>query len=255
MTQVNLPDHLSYSSLSCYLQCPLKWKLHYVDRLEPEFITSSLVFGQAIHQSVAAFLESTVTGDLLNADQMTDIARNAWVSGNGNIRYQAKEDENSLMKKTRELLSLYREAWNEEVVVLGVEEGFRFQAEGLPDFVGFIDVIQQMPTGEIVVADLKTASRKPSDFQVRNNDQITAYSLGVESLGFESNTTSYRLDYLMKTAKPELIQYGTGRTGEDKRRFLKMATQVWRAVQQEVWFPKSDWFCTTCFYQSACSAW
>lgn len=255
MIQGNLPDHLSYSSISCYLQCPLKWKLHYVDRLEPEFISSSLVFGQAIHQSVAAFLESTMTGGLLTADHMTDIARNAWVSGNGNIRYQTREDENSLMKKTRELLTLYREAWNQEVIVLGVEEEFHFQAKGLPDFIGFIDTIQQMPSGEIIVVDLKTAGRKPSDFQVRTSDQITAYAIGAEALGFESGSTSYRFDYLMKTAKPELIQYGTERTGEDKRRFLKMATRVWQAVQEEIWFPKSDWFCTTCPYQSVCSAW
>jgi RecB family exonuclease len=159
------------------------------------------------------------------------------------------------MKKTKELLSLYRDQWNDEVIVLGVEEEFHFQIEGLPDFMGFIDTIQQMPTGEIVVVDLKTAARKPSEFQIRNNDQITAYSLGIEALGFVSESTCYRLDYLMKTAKSELVRYGTERTSEDNRRFLKTTSGVWRAIQEEIWFPKPDWYCASCQYQTACAQW
>ena len=49
--QVHLPvlDHVSHSSISCFQQCPLKWKFRYVDKLEEDFKGVALVFGSSVH--------------------------------------------------------------------------------------------------------------------------------------------------------------------------------------------------------------
>ena len=44
--------HLSYSAISTYLTCPLKYKFHYIDQLPPAFTSSSLAFGSSIHEAV-----------------------------------------------------------------------------------------------------------------------------------------------------------------------------------------------------------
>ena len=101
MHTLMLPDHLSYSSISCYLQCPLKWKLHYLDQAQEEFISSSLVFGQAIHESVAAFLNSALTGDRLTPDEMLMVYRNNWNgSADAEIRYSNGETEEKLTQES-----------------------------------------------------------------------------------------------------------------------------------------------------------
>ena len=42
--------HWSYSSLACYLQCPLKYALRYIERAEVERTSASLPFGRAFHE-------------------------------------------------------------------------------------------------------------------------------------------------------------------------------------------------------------
>ena len=103
MNTANLPDHLWYSSISCYLQCPLKWKFHYVDKLPEEFITSGLLFGQAIHESVAAFLNASLSGDSLTHDEMLMVYLNAWRQSNGiEIRCSNGDSEEKLLKKAQD---------------------------------------------------------------------------------------------------------------------------------------------------------
>ncbi len=45
-------DYLSYSAISTYQKCPLRYYFIYVAGLEPEFKSSSLVFGGAIHKAI-----------------------------------------------------------------------------------------------------------------------------------------------------------------------------------------------------------
>jgi putative RecB family exonuclease len=256
--------HLSYSQIQCYITCPLKYRFSYVDGLEPEFTPATLHFGSAMHQAVAAFLNSTLNGDRLTADNMTDVWRAAWRGNGEQIRYFGKEDENLLTKKAGELLSIYHDYWNHDIEVLAVEEFFAFDLaqmvpdslDPLPDFVGYIDSIEKSVTGEITVVDLKTAARKPSLFQIQNNAQLAAYGLGAaKSLGFNPDELKYRLDYLMKTPTPDLISFNTTRNQDDMHRFLKTITMVWRGVKQSVFYPKPDYYCGTCQWQTHCSEW
>ncbi len=256
--------HLSYSQIQCYITCPLKYRFSYVDGLEPEFTPANLRFGSAIHQAVAAFLNSTLNGDMLTADNMMDVWRDAWRTNGQQIRFFGKEDENVLTKKASDLLSIYRDLWNTDTEVLGVEEFFAFDLtemvpddpDSLPDFIGYIDSIEKSPAGEITVVDLKTAVRKPSQFQIQNNGQLAAYGLGaVKSLGFNPDELKYRLDYLMKGPNMDLISFNTTRDENDMRRFIKVITKVWKGINQSIFYPKPDYYCQSCQWQTSCDEW
>src|SRR5271157_5234043 len=56
--------HLSYSQINTYLACPLKYKYHYIDRIEPPFVSSALVFGSCIHEAVGAFYQGCLEDTL-----------------------------------------------------------------------------------------------------------------------------------------------------------------------------------------------
>src|SRR5213594_1227191 len=47
------PRHLSHSRINRYLLCPEQYRLYYVERLRPRTQSASLVFGQAVHMSLA----------------------------------------------------------------------------------------------------------------------------------------------------------------------------------------------------------
>src|SRR5208283_5347179 len=72
--------HLSYSQINMYLTCPLKYKYHYIDHIEPPFVSSALVFGSCIHEAVGAFYQSCLEGDPLSPSQVHDVYRQSWES-------------------------------------------------------------------------------------------------------------------------------------------------------------------------------
>jgi putative RecB family exonuclease len=264
MNTAQLPDHLSYSQIQCYQTCSLKYRFAYVDGLEPEFTAASLHFGTGIHQAVAAFLESVLNADHLTPDNLMDVFRDAWRKPDVKVRYFARESENSLLEKAKELIAIYHSAWDYQTEVLAGEEYFELDLpklvpdnpDPLPSFVGYIDSIEKASTGEITIVDVKTAAKKPSDYVIQNNGQLTGYLLGAtNALGFSPDEITFRLDYLMKTAQPDVVRYQTIRTEKDCRRFLKTITRIWRGINQGVFYPVHDWHCQQCSYSRECSDW
>ena len=83
------------------------------------------------------------------------------------------------------MLTAFREAFDPVTQVLGVEEYFQLGLGDSPPLTGYIDLIEQDRNGRIIIVDLKTASKKPSAMQANQNLQLTAYSLGIQALGFD----------------------------------------------------------------------
>ena len=256
MSNPQLPDHLSYSQINTYLSCPLKYRLHYVDRIEPEFLAASLAFGSGIHEAIAAFYQERLIGDCLRIDQLVDIYRQAWSSREKEgIRYFNGDSAEALLEKAERLLEVFFVRLDPTMSVIGVEEFFQFEIEDCPPLQGYIDLIEYDTDGIATVSDLKTAARKPAASQANQSLQLTCYTLGAAALGFDTNRLNLRLDVLTKTKNPELVRLETTRTDEDRRRFIKLVKHVWNAIEREAFFPKQDWHCSQCQYKTTCASW
>jgi putative RecB family exonuclease len=256
LSNPQLPDHLSYSQINTYLSCPLKYQLHYVDRIKPEFLAASLAFGSGIHEAVAALYQERLIGDCLRIDQLVDIYRQAWINReNENIRFFNGDNFESLLEKAQQLLEVFFFRLDPGMTVIGVEEFFQIEIEDCPPLQGYIDLIEQDQDGTTTIADLKTAARKPPASQADQSLQLICYSLGAQYFGFDPERLNLRLDVLTKTKNPELVRLETTRTDEDRRRFIRLVRHVWNAIEREAFFPKKDWHCSQCCYQTACQKW
>ncbi|MFC1833225.1 RecB family exonuclease [Thermodesulfobacteriota bacterium] len=256
MVTKQLPDHLSYSQINTYMTCPLRYQLHYVEQIPASFTSAGLVFGSAIHEAVGAFYHQYLLGDHLKASQMVDVYRQAWRDREGEgIKFFNGDDAVSLVEKATKLLSVFHEAFDPTVAVLGVEEFFEIELGDMPLLQGYIDLIEQAEGGQITVADLKTAARKPVNGSAHQNLQLTAYSVGVEALGFTPEEVNLRLDVLTKTKNPELVRCETTRTDNERQRFVKLAQHIWNAIEREAFFPKQDWTCKQCAWAEPCAKW
>ncbi len=253
-------DHLSYSQINCYLTCPLKYRFHYIYGLEEEFTSSALIFGAGIHSGIQAYLQSMLEADPLRSDQLLDVYREEWrSSGSRKIRYSARESEESLTNKAHELFTLFVDQYNPAAEVIAVEEAFtvdlnKLAAESptpLPPLTGYIDAI--IKNGSTTLIDYKTSSRKPG--KDVNAMQLVAYSLGAVTLGYDPNELAYRYEYLVKTAKPEFVDYPVRIDEDDRRRFLKIITRVWKAIQSSIFYPNPSYLCASCGYQGHCKEW
>jgi hypothetical protein len=56
-------DYVSWSALSTYRNCPLKYRFRYVDRLPEEFVSAALVFGTGIHTAVEQHFQMMLAGE------------------------------------------------------------------------------------------------------------------------------------------------------------------------------------------------
>jgi putative RecB family exonuclease len=236
--------------------CPLRYRLQYVDQIPPTLKSAALAFGSALHDAVGAFYHQHLLGDPLRTDQMLDVYREAWQNGDeSEIRFFNGDDADSLRENAERMLAALHEGFDPSISVLGVEVFFEFQIEGLPPFCGYIELIEQSASGVITIADLKTAVRKPANGSVHQNLQLTAYSVGVETLGFTPDEVNLRLDVLTKTKEPQMVRLETTRTDEDRQRFVKLVEQVWNAIEREVFYPKVDWTCKQCAWAEPCAKW
>jgi putative RecB family exonuclease len=251
---INDEQHLSYSQINTYLTCPLRYKFKYVDQIPPAFTASSLAFGSAIHEAAAAFYQTRLEGDELWPGQLLDVYRNAWHRAE-KIRFFNGDNEESLVEKAEQLLTVFHSSVDPSVTILGVEEFFELPLDGIPPFHGYIDLIEQSPDGTITVGDLKTASKKPSAPNVQANLQLTAYALGAETLGFEPDNLSLRLDVLLKSKTPEMVRLETCRREEERHRFIRLVYGVWNGIEREVFFPRQDWTCWQCAWSAQCKEW
>ena len=71
-------NRISYSQLSMYNECPLRWKLNYVDDLSIRESNIHLIFGTAMHEVLQKYLEvmyhdSAKNADLLDLNEMLNI--------------------------------------------------------------------------------------------------------------------------------------------------------------------------------------
>lgn len=250
-------NHISYTQLSTYLACPLRYRFQYVEMIPPAFTPSALVFGQCLHEAAAAFHEFRLMGDDLSPSQLADIFRQCWRNkGDREIRFCNGDDEASLFGKAERMLSVFRNSRRPDVEIVGVEEFFEAPiSPSVPPLQGYIDLIEQCPDGRIIIVDLKSAARKPTQSHAATTLQLTAYSIGAASLGFDPAQLGLRLDVLTKTKNPELIRYETSRTDDERLRFVRLAESVWDAIEREVWFPREDWHCAQCAWANHCRNW
>jgi len=252
--------HLSYSQISTYMQCGLKYRFNYIDRLEPEFTPSALHFGRAIHSSIQAFLQSSLEADPLRADQLVDIYREEWRGVDGPpVRYSRRESEESLYNTARQILTVFTEQHDPAIEVIAVEEAFTLDLaaiaedfpQDIPPLTGYVDAI--LKNGSTALVDYKTSSRKPNGDV--NAMQLVAYSLAASRLGYDPNELQYRYDYLLKTAKPELVSCPVAIDDNDRRRLLKTTAKVWKGIQSSIFYPNPSYLCSSCPYQRHCNDW
>ena len=63
-------SRISYSQLSMFSECPLRWKLNYIDELKVSEPSIYLLFGTAMHEVIQTYLEVMYHDSIKNADKL-----------------------------------------------------------------------------------------------------------------------------------------------------------------------------------------
>jgi putative RecB family exonuclease len=257
MPPLEIPATTSASQLTAYAMCPRKYAFSYVYEIDPEFTSTSLVLGSAVHSTVAWWHEERIEGrtptiakakDVFVADLLAETT-------DGNVRWKTTTAQ-SLEAEGLALVELYLAQYG-ALAVAEVEAPFRVNLEdpvthkiiGRP-LRGYFDLMLQDRT----VIELKTSSKGWSDFDLIRHLQIGGYAFVLNTLhGAPSKLDVHVLVRLKREPRVETFRIERGAAAT--RWWFEAARAIEAAIEDGHFPPKPSPLCRECQYESSCAAW
>lgn len=259
---------LSYSSSRTYLECPLRWKFLYVDRLS-EAPRGYFSFGRTIHSVLETIVRPLVvpgarrSGDAesqrtlddwhpapvpaggpteLPEEEMLAIYDREWLSEG----YGSPEEEARYRALGADMLrGFLAQMRRDPPRPVAVEQHLEAAWDGIPVH-GYIDRIDRTPGGGLAVLDYKT-SRELRAEDARESDQLSLYQVLVEKNYSDpvEELTLYHLRSLTPLKTPR-------RPKETLESLYDRLGNVTDGIRAQAFDPTPGRQCARCEFQSRC---
>ena len=256
-------DYVSYSSISSYMACPLRYWFNYVAGLLPEFVSSSLVFGGAIHAAIESHMQSVIEGqEPPEIDELVDVYERAVKSdSDAPIRFGKGETVDSLRDLAVRMLSAFQasEVSKLDTRIVAIEETFRGPViPDCPDLLGRVDLIT-VDDAAVRIRDFKTSRSTWNADKVRQAaPQQLLYTELVQPLADAFGDRPIRVEWvvLTKTKQPKVERHELTPNPAQVNRTKAIVRRVWQAIAAGHFFPSpSAMNCSSCSYRTACDQW
>lgn len=253
-------DYLSFSAIRLYQSCPLKFFFKYHLGLPEESVSSSLVFGGAVHRSIEFhFRELLVGNPPPSRDALLGEFWEGWRERDlEQVRFGKGEDRESLGQLADRILTVFQQSpvAQPRGQILAVEEELRGPVvAGCPDVLGRVDLI--IDSGDaLVIADWKTSRALWSQEQaVDASEQLLLYAELAKDFA-PGKPVMLEFVILKKGKSPEVDQHLMPVDPVQVTRTKKVVKSVWRAIEAEHFYPApSAMSCPSCPYRVPCREW
>lgn len=258
-------DHLSWSGLNAYKQCPRRFKFRYIDKAPEERTASALLYGGAIHRAVERIHESRLSGEKVpSVVALLKEFEAAWEENakqKPHISYSKGEDAPALRDLAQRTLSAYRKHVVESRVgrteVLAIEEPARFQIlkDGdAPPIEARLDLVEKSGDS-IIITDFKTSRNSWNDAKIIEHlGQVVLYGHAVMPMvrDFNAKRVVTRFVVLTKGKSPKVQVLEPRPEQADVVRLKETVSDVWGGIKNNV-FPRNEsWACKNCPFRTVC---
>ena len=178
---------ISYSQISMYSDCPLRWKLNYVDRLSISESNIHLIFGTAMHEVIQHYLNVMYDETAKKADE---IDLNKMLRDNLMEQFKLaeekdgkppckKEDLYEFFQDGVDILDFYKKRKSDYFAkrgykLIGCEVPIDFDLKNNIKMVGYLDiVILDEVLNVIKIYDIKTSTRGWNKWQKKDTKMLT----------------------------------------------------------------------------------
>lgn len=175
----------SYSRLSCYEQCPRRFKHRYIDELVVERKGIEAFAGSMVHLALQHLYLEVEQGRPLEQKELLAFFNEQWDRNDDGSVVVVKKGSTSSdyrMEAARCLLAYHRRYYPFcQGATVGLEQGIRFKVRGEMEheLVGYIDRLTYLGEGVYEVHDYKTGRRLPTLRDLRQDRQLALYEIGV----------------------------------------------------------------------------
>ncbi len=254
-------DYISYSAISTYQQCPLKYYFKYIKGLDEKFTTASLALGGAIHHAVEFHFNELMAGNRPpDHDTLLSAFWEGWQSrcNATAIRFGRGQDLDSIGKTADRVIDAFRASSFAQPMgrILGVEEELREPLiPGLPDILGRVDLIIET-TEALRIIDLKTARSRWSPGQAeRAGEQLILYAALAKELA-PHKRIQLEFAVITKAVAPTVECLPVMLNHARLERTQRVMQRVWSAVESQLFYPAPSLMaCPSCSFRDECEAW
>jgi len=252
--------HWSYSSISQYLACPLRFYFQRILGLPQATVSSNLVLGSSVHQALAVYHRTVQQDEAIKPEALHRVFVSAWEKREGETKltFRDQETRDDAIAQGISLIELYlQEPPPHEII--GIEQEIvsplhNSQGEYLESpLMSIADLITE-DNEEFTVHEYKTSGRAYSAMEAETSLQPTCYVNAVH----ETYGHLARVEYtvLVKTKTPRVQHLVTTRNNDDLGRLGDIVQNLERAVQAGIFYPvENPLNCSTCPYRSPCRQW
>ncbi|MFH1801535.1 MAG: PD-(D/E)XK nuclease family protein [archaeon] len=245
----------SHSKLSAFEQCPLKFKLRYIDKIIPESektIESHL--GSVVHSVLEILHTKAKKGKILSVEEVIKHYFKKWEECYKPEIVIVRKDttaEDYFNKGIKFLTDYYRKNHPFEENTLAVEKKIKIEL-GEHSIVGFIDrLVHNAEKDEYEIHDYKTANSMPLREAVENDRQLALYSLAIKEIFGQEKKVCLVWHYLAHNQKIR-----SRRTDEQLEKLKKEVLELIEKIEStDNFHPYISKLCDWCEYKSMCYAW
>ncbi len=217
----------SHSRLSTFEQCPLQFKLKYIDKLKPEIKETIEAFlGHQVHETLRFVYEQVARGIILQLDEVLKYFIEIWNREFNNeikIIKQEYDAEHYFHKGIKFLIDYFckHSPFKDNTIATEKRIMINLDFEGKYKLQGYIDrLVHNKDTNIYEIHDYKTNGFLKSQEELDKDRQLALYAMGIKNnfenvkevhlvwhfLAFNKKIISKRTDQELESLKQEIIE-------------------------------------------------
>ncbi len=252
--------YTSWSAITTYQGCSLRYKFRYLDGLPEGAVSASLVFGGSIHHAVEEHLRVRLAGNPTpTLDALMAAYSEGWLEHEAQyVQFGKGDDRAALDDLARRMLTAFQasELANPPGTIIGIEEELTGElVPGVPDLLARVDLL--VDDGDsLVLTDLKTARSRWSSEQVQDSaGQLLLYHELAKPIA-DGRPIKLAFAVITKTKTPEVFRHEVRADPHQIDRTKRIVERVWHAIEAGIFFPSpSAMQCPSCPFREACRQW
>lgn len=257
-------EYISPSRLNCWLACPLKFKLRYLDGVKTP-TTPSLFLGIRVHAALECAYRRRQLGLAWGATDVTGQIAESWDQSveEAHIQFDTPAEERALRKQAADLVTAYLAyVPPDEPQPLAIETALDAplvdpatgEDLGIP-LLGVIDLVLGNPAGPSIV-DFKTSARRPDPLEIAHEIQLSSYSYLFRDCA-QQRESGLEIRLLIKTKVPKIEFHRCAvRTEGHFRRLFSIIREYLDSLDSGRFNYRPGWGCSMCDYaNTSCRQW
>lgn len=246
----------SHSRLSCFEQCPYRFKLRYIDKVIPEIDKSiEAHLGTCVHDSLE-WLYNIIkkTNNVPSVNRLIDKYIEAWEK---NYKPEIKIVRNNMKPKDYfnkgvEFLMNYftkHQPFSDGTIECEKKIMINLDEKGEYKLQGFIDrLVQNIDNGVLEIHDYKTANSLPTKEKIEQDRQLALYSIAIKEIYGEDKEVVLIWHYLAHNTK-----ITSRRTNEQLEKLKRETLELIKKIENTSEFSAcKSVLCDWCEYKSMC---